>query len=338
VLSSAKIFTYFGGGCSDSGTAIALDASGNIWLSGAAVSSDFALKDPFQVTYLSPIAGFVSELSPDASQLLFSSFSETEAMAYSQGFFYLAGTRGNSALVQKLDPSLTQPVEIDYVSAVAPFPPNLTQPIPPTGVAPGQLIQISGQHMGPAKEVDGQLDSTGRLPFTLSGTTVYFDGIPAPLISVQANLIECFAPFEVASTSQVTVLSDGQLSNPVRTGIVAYAPQIQNVVNQDGTLNSKDHPAKLGSVITLYISGTGVTNPPSADGLITTTPVPVSVARVSVFLPGGQVTPQYVGAAPGLIAGITQVNFALPTTLTVPPGNVVSVSVLASNAPVYVTQ
>jgi uncharacterized protein (TIGR03437 family) len=337
-LSASRVFTYFGGGCSDSGTAIALDAAGNIWLSGAAVSSDFALKDPFQVSYLSPISGFVSELNPDASQLLFSSFSETEAMIYSQGFFYLAGTRGNSALVQKLDPSMTEPVEVDYVSAVAPFPPNLTQPVPPTGIAPGQLIQISGQHMGPAKEVDGQLDSTGRLPFTLSGTTVYFDGIPAPLISVQANLIECFAPFEIASTTVVTVLSDGQLSNPVRTGVVAYAPQIQNVLNQDGTVNSKDHPAKLGSVITLYVSGTGVTSPPSADGLITSTPLPVPVVAVSVYLPGGQVTPQYAGAAPGLIAGITQVNVALPTTLTIPPGNVLNISVLSSNAPVYVTQ
>jgi uncharacterized protein (TIGR03437 family) len=344
-LSTAKVFSYFGGGCSDSGTAIAVDPAGNIWLSGSSVSADFVLKGPFQVSYLSPVAGFVSELNPDASQLLFSSFSETQALSLSQGAIYLAGTRGSSALVQKLDPSTTPSVVIDYVSAVAPFPPGLTFPVPPTGVAPGQLIQISGQHMGPAKEVDGQLDSTGRLPFTLAGVTVYFDGIPAPLISVQANLIECFAPFGIASTTQVTVVSDGQRSNPVRTGVVSYAPQIQSVVNQDGTVNSKDHPAKLGSVITLYIAGTGATNPPSTDGLISNAPLPVPVVGVSIFLSGflsgfpqsGQVTPQYLGAAPGLIAGITQANIVLPVTLAIPPNNVISVGVSSSNAPVYVT-
>ena len=87
------------------------------------------------------------------------------------------------------------------------------------GIAPGELISIVGQHLGPSTTVMAQLDATGRLPFQVDATSVSFDGYIAPLISVQDGLIVCFAPFEITGSAEVTVTVDGQKSNQVRVGV-----------------------------------------------------------------------------------------------------------------------
>jgi uncharacterized protein (TIGR03437 family) len=341
-LSSAAFLTYLGGACNDSGSSIALDASGNIWVSGSSVSPDFPLKDPFQVNGIvgSPIAGFVSEFNADASQLLFSSFSRSTDLALTPTAVYLAGANGTSTLVAKIDPASTPAISIDSVNPVVAFPPGSVGPFG-NAIAPGSLIQITGRDLGPATKVNGQLDTSGKLPFVLAGTSVFFDNIPAPLISVEATSIVCFVPFEVASSTEMSVLSNGQRSNAVLAGVAPSAPQILSVANQDGTANSVDHPAKLGSVISLYVSGLGETNPPGDDGLTNAAPLPVPLAPVNVYLPLPMsfplVTPQFVGAAPGMIAGITQVNAQLPTAISV-AGGVITIGVNSASAPVYVTK
>jgi uncharacterized protein (TIGR03437 family) len=114
-------------------------------------------------------------------------------------------------------------------------------------------------------------------------------------------------------------------------------------VNQDGSLNSASNPAKFGSVIVLYVTGLGQTTPPSVDGLVNSAPFSVPNVPVSAYVTGNQGSspPQAVVSAPGLIAGITQVNVALPASL--PSGlsadtKSLTVSIVAAQAPVYVTQ
>ena len=100
-FSTAGFLTYLGGSCNDSGSHIALDPSGNIWISGTTTSPDFPLKSPFQGSGIpsSPIPGFVSELSGDGSQLLFSSFSEGSAHGSGPGRCMWRGWSGSSASV-----------------------------------------------------------------------------------------------------------------------------------------------------------------------------------------------------------------------------------------------
>ena len=339
-FSSARFLSYLGGACGDSGNTLALDAAGDVWVSGTTQSPDFPLKDPFQANAVFQIPGFVTELSPDASQVLFSSLSSGAALALTPAAVYLAGSTGNSATVAKIDPTTTPAVHIDSVSPVVAFPPTSIQPFSP-GIVPGQLVQITGRNLGPATKVNAQLDATGRLPFILGDTIVFFDNIPAPLISVQASSIQCFAPFGVSSTTQVTVLFDGQRSNAVRMGVSSSAPQILSIGNQDGTANSADHPAKAGSVISLYVSGLGATSPPSDDGLVNATPLPVPLVPVMVYLPvpPPSITPQSVSAAPGMIAGISQVNVQLPLAISTTPGTTkITITLNSANAPLYVTQ
>jgi uncharacterized protein (TIGR03437 family) len=40
------------------------------------------------------------------------------------------------------------------------------------------------------------------------------------------------------------------------------------VFNADYSLNSKAHPAQCGSILILYMTGAGQTDPPSVDGQI----------------------------------------------------------------------
>jgi uncharacterized protein (TIGR03437 family) len=341
-LSTPGFLTYLGGSCSDAGSTIALDPTGNIWISGTTSSPDFPLDDPFQATQISSDTnpGFVSELSADGSKLVFSSFSGGPAMALAPGSVYVAGTTGTSAFIDKIDPATTAPIIVNSVTPVVAFPPATIEPFN-DGLAPGQLIQISGSNLGPATKASAQLDATGRLPFILANTAVLFDNIPAPLISVQASSIQCFVPFEIVSTTKITVVSNGQTSNAVKTGIIGTAPQILSILNADGTANSAAHPARLGSVIALYLSGLGQTTPPSDDGLINAPPLTSLIVPVTVYFTGSPsaVTPQYAGAAPGLIAGITQVNVQVPSTaLLSGSSGPISVGVGIANASLYTAQ
>lgn len=66
--------TYLGGSSSDAGYEIAVDPSGNIYILGSTCSNDFPVLLPFQLSLAGACDAFISKLSPDGSQLLFSSY------------------------------------------------------------------------------------------------------------------------------------------------------------------------------------------------------------------------------------------------------------------------
>ncbi len=108
-------------------------------------------------------------------------------------------------------------------------------------------------------------------------------------------------------------------------------------MNQDGTSNSATHPAKVGDVVVFYASGFGETKPLSDDGLVNSAPLPVPTATVMANVANTPVQPQFVGAAPGQIAGIVQVNIQLPTTAKY-SSNPITVGLNNASVPVYVSQ
>jgi hypothetical protein len=68
--------TYLGGSSQNWATGVALDSSGNVWVTGFTASTDFPILNPIQ-TWLATAPGdyayaFVSKLSPDGSKLLYS--------------------------------------------------------------------------------------------------------------------------------------------------------------------------------------------------------------------------------------------------------------------------
>jgi uncharacterized protein (TIGR03437 family) len=95
--------------------------------------------------------------------------------------------------------------------------------------------------------------------------------------------------------------------------------------NQDGTVNGAAHPAKVGSYISLWLTGAGQTNPAGVDGLPGAAPLPQPAAAVTVTIGGQSVTPQYAGQAPVAVAGVMQINAPIPSGIQA--GNAVPVVV-----------
>jgi hypothetical protein len=67
--------TFLGGSQTDQGLAIVVDPSGNAWVGGSTYSSDFPVtSSAFQKTFGGGKDGFLAEISPDGSSLLYSTY------------------------------------------------------------------------------------------------------------------------------------------------------------------------------------------------------------------------------------------------------------------------
>jgi uncharacterized protein (TIGR03437 family) len=177
--------------------------------------------------------------------------------------------------------------------------------------------------------VGAQLDSSGKIATELAGTQVLFGGVPAPLLYAAANQVNAVVPFGVSSGPSVTVQvrSAAGTSETVALRVVAADPAILAIpdsnsgyrsllLNQDGSINSTSNPAQPGSIVTFWVSGTGLFQANLEDGSIVGPPLPVSGLPISVRL-DQYPTPLpvevlYAGAAPGTVAGILQMNVRIP--------------------------
>jgi trimeric autotransporter adhesin len=195
----------------------------------------------------------------------------------------------------------------------------------PGPVSPGEVVTLIGSGIGPAQPASLQLLPSGQVSTSLANTTVSFGSVQAPLIYAAPNQINAVVPFEVSGqTSTVLTIKQGaQQLPPITVPIAPATPALftQNAtgvgpvsaLNQDWSLNTPLNPAVAGSVVTVYMTGTGQTNPPGLTGTITT-------AAGSTLLPttatigGLPAEVLYSGPAPGEIAGVGQIN------LRVPPG------------------
>src|SRR5262249_4755743 len=102
------------------------------------------------------------------------------------------------------------------------------------------------------------------------------------------------------------------------------------ILNEDGTHNSVSNPAAQGSVISLYGTGAGETDPLGVDGELARDPLPKPKAKLVATMGGQPAEIVYAGAAPGLVNGYLQVNLRVPLTLE--PGNEVPITLDAENA------
>ncbi|MCX6608186.1 MAG: hypothetical protein NTV52_31990 [Acidobacteria bacterium] len=206
------------------------------------------------------------------------------------------------------------------------------------GVSPGLITAIYGVNLGPTELALGGLtaDNT-RFNTAAGGTRVLFDGVAAPVIYSSQGQISVIAPYSLAgrTTTSVVVESGGVRTEPVTLPVVAALPAMFTanqsgtgqgaILNQDGSVNSAANPAAAGSIIVLFATGEGQTTPTGVDGLLATgTPLPRPVAQPTRVTVGGQEAEVlYSGAAPGLVAGLWQINARL--SATVPTGAAVPI-------------
>ena len=324
---SSKEYLQYMGGNFGTGAAIAVDLSGRAWVAGSTnaagistpASTEFPTVHPFQATG----QGFVTEVSSDGSALLFSSLLDAAlglTLDLSGNAFVIGNTRRfvsykyfyPSALLDRIDGAVPSLVTVEEPQKIVP---RLGSSFLNQGVASGEIVVLTGTGLGPDQEVNAQLTQAGTLATSLAGTSVTFDGVPAPLLSVQAARVVCIVPFEIADrrlfTTSMQVHSNNSSSNSILLGVGSTAVEALAVVNEDGTLNSADRPAAPGSAVTIYAAGFGQTVPASVDGQINGVGA-LKISPVGVNIANQEAQILYAGPAPEQVAGITQVNFRLP--------------------------
>ncbi len=209
-----------------------------------------------------------------------------------------------------------------------------------SAIAPGELVTIFGNNIGPSAPVGLTLVSSSTLATSLGGITVNFDGTPAPLLFAAAGQINAVVPFGVAgkSTTRMVVTTPGGARFSATLPVSAAAPGIfvtsaagqGAILNEDLSVNSPANPAARGSSIAIYGTGAGLISPAVADGTIVSGPnLPLSAAPVSVTIGGQTATVSYQGAAPGFVAGVMQINAQVPMGVT--PGPAVPVTISVGN-------
>jgi uncharacterized protein (TIGR03437 family) len=192
-------------------------------------------------------------------------------------------------------------------------------------VSPGEMVAIFGANLGPAVPAGPQVDDTGHLTKSLAHTKVFFGGVPASLLYSSSNQVNAVVPFGLSGdTTEVQVQNASQFSTPVSVPVLSATPalfsadgsggEIGAILNQDGKLNSFGDAAPKGSIITLYATGAGQTNPAGDDGLITSTgPFPTPILPVTLLIDGHNAEILYAGAAPQMTQGVIQINARVPS-------------------------
>jgi uncharacterized protein (TIGR03437 family) len=206
-------------------------------------------------------------------------------------------------------------------------------------VAPGEFVTIYGSGLGPA--AGAGTTSTGTIGSTLSDTQVYFDDAIAPILFTSAGQVNVIVPYQLAtkSSTNLTVWYKGTASAGDDLRVVDSVPGIfvlnaagqGAIVNQDGTVNSSTNGAAIGSVVSIYATGQGETNPPGVDGAIATTASPQPPPLpVTVLIGGLPATVSYAGNAPGAPEGFMQINATVPSGI--PAGTSVPIVVSVGTA------
>ncbi len=125
---------------------------------------------------------------------------------------------------------------------------------------------------------------------------------------------------------QVTTQYNGNVAAPASVALAPVAPALFTLndcgsgqaaaINQNSDVNGAANPANAGSYVSLYATGLGQTNPGGQDGVPTGYDPAASPADGDCTVGGKPATVQYAGGAPGLVAGVIQVNVQIPSGLT----------------------
>ena len=202
-------------------------------------------------------------------------------------------------------------------------------------VAPGQIVALFGTNLVMGS---GSASATAiPLPRSLQNTTVYVNGVAAPLFFTSNGQINCQIPYETAIGEATIVImrDDGVISRgtvniyPAWPAIFtanfsgsgqAIAQNSDYSINGDPGANPQAKRAKKGDYVILYGSGTGAqmvdasTRQPLTlrDGeAATSNPLAVTAIDPVITIGGKAATVYFSGLAPGLVS-LWQLNVQVP--------------------------
>lgn len=224
--------------------------------------------------------------------------------------YFTAGIFNGTTTQHGLLGSLAPPAQVTAAQNAASF---------ATGaIAPGEILALTGITIGPRPAVSSAVSPVGT---SLGGTTVTINGTLAPILYTHADQTNVIVPWSATGTTASIVVTQGTtVSQTLSVPMAAAAPGLFTsggaglAWNQDGTLNSATNAAPAGSVVVLYATGLGQTDPAGTDGAkYGTLVLAETVAPVTATVGGKAATVIYAGGAPGEVAGVMQVEVVVPT-------------------------
>lgn len=186
-------------------------------------------------------------------------------------------------------------------------------------VSPGALATVFASNI-----TSGQATASAPLPPSLAGVSVTVNGQKAPVLFVDPTQINFQVPWETAiGTGSLAITVNGVASNTIPISVATAAPGLflygsgravaQNI---DFSLNTSGNPAKEGTAIMAYLTGSGPVNNQPVDGAPGPGQPNLSNVTSSYSATIGSASAQvsFAGLAPGFV-GLLQVNVVVPTGL-----------------------
>lgn len=381
---------YIGGFGSDVGRGIAIDKHRDVYITGNTVSGETGfpvLVGPALTYGGGPSDGFLAKVRSDGTGLLQAGYiggfeaDQAEAIAVdSEGNAFVAGSTfstemddfpvtaqpgpfslgGSDAFVAKFTTeTLNRPFEVTENGVLnAASSVQFPDPLHPT--APGSIVSVFGQFAWASESA-----ASVPLPNELAGTTVTFDGIPAPLFAVirgddfnpplgfdQINAQMPWAVNTANGTVTVVVTSEGMSTAPREVQVASISPGIftfqfgtgpaivqnlrfeeNDVIGGSITQAAGSIPgvttqaAPVGGIIIVFANGLGPVDSAVPDG----EPAGTDLRRVTgnIRLLIGGVEAEIIDATvlhPTLVA-LNQLNAFVPN---IEPGDEVSIQIEAN--------
>jgi uncharacterized protein (TIGR03437 family) len=201
-------------------------------------------------------------------------------------------------------------------------------------VSPGQIVTLVGAGLGPPAGLAATLNPDDRFPLNLAGVELRINSSLAPLLYVQSGQVNAIVPYEGIVPGQPAIFEITFEGRTLRyealaahSGVELFTLDFSGsgqavALNQDGSLNSQSNPAAPGSIVVLYGTGIGATNPPSVTGALAPLSGPNALAQpigpIVAQFSGRLAEVLYAGAAPGLVNGAAQFNLRVPMNVSGP--------------------
>ena len=179
-------------------------------------------------------------------------------------------------------------------------------------------------------------------------SAVQFSGVPSPILYAGPGQVNAIVPFGLDPGANATLEvrtprgSLGTVSLPAATVSPALFTMTTTgsgpvaALNEDASVNSYANPASAGSTIMLFGTGFGPLLSLPVDGQSVPGPV-LTALPVTAAVAGIPATVTYAGAAPGLVAGVMQINVQLPAGIPAGPAIPVSLTAGGVSIPAGVT-
>jgi uncharacterized protein (TIGR03437 family) len=325
---STEIGGYVGGIGLNGVTSVASDPQGNIWITGGSIPSLLPVPSG------TPLLGgtYTAALSADGSSV-------------TSAFTAPLGAAGQAVTVTQTGAVVTLGANGSLIIGVPENGPSIigvgnSASLSVSGyVAPDELISLYGVGLGPATPMNAQVVN-GNVTTSLGGVQVLFDGGAVPLLYAGPNQINALVPpfGEGQDSTVLQIVTPGGTTPGTTLHLRPSQPEVfcssmpdsggvysALALNQDGSLNSANNPAAPDSIVTVWATGAGEPGGIAPGfGSIVSTLLSVPALPVSVLMStgtdnnlffgfGDSLEVLYAGDSPGMVTGMIQINFRIPS-------------------------